>query len=436
MREEEGTMSEAMTMTVNKEGDLDDLLSRLMISSDPEVMADPSPLWKRLGEKGPVYYHGSSYLINTHRAIRKVILNKDVGINTFAVGTRAEATRAALPPEGKVAFDEVSAFEAMYMSRNTGEPHDRLRRIAQRTFTQQRIRLIQQVIKTTTARYLTQLAQQGPVVDFMQFAYRLPLKIIGDLLAIPEQDLDKVHAWSGKLGRNRGGTEFEPLMEAHQAMKEFRAYVEGIMAGLRERPRSTDDIDLLGDLMDANRGESLSDAELVAMFVVLLFAGHETTTNLIGTGLLALLQSGQWTVLRDRLELLPRAIEELLRFVSPVQWFGRNIVTPIEVEGHRLEAGAVAILMFACANRDPEVFASPDILDVSRENSASHLAFGMGSHVCLGAHLARMEAIEAFSLLARRFPDVRLATDRFVWQGNAMLRSLAALPVELGAERL
>jgi cytochrome P450 len=219
-------------------------------------------------------------------------------------------------------------------------------------------------------------------------------------------------------------------------MKEFRAYVEGIMAGLRERPRSTDDIDLLGDLMDANRGESLSDAELVAMFVVLLFAGHETTTNLIGTGLLALLQSGQWTVLRDRLELLPGAIEELLRFVSPVQWIGRNIVTPIEVEGHRLEAGAVPILMLACANRDPEVFASPDVLDVSRQNSASHLAFGMGSHVCLGAHLARMEAIEAFSLLARRFPDVRLATDRFVWQGNAMLRSLAALPVELGAERL
>lgn len=413
---------------------LDDQLRRLFLS-DPAVMADPVPLWSELRNAGPVYHHGKVILFTTSRGVKKLINDPRAVHNAAGKGRRAEAARAALPDEGKIAFDTVTAFEAMYMSRNDGEPHDRLRRIAQRTFTPKRIGQIGEIIEQTAQRYLTDMAAQGPVVDFMKFAYSLPLKIIGDLLAIPSEDLPKVHEWSSRLGRNRGGTDFQPLMEAHQALGEFRAYVAGIIESLRDRPRSGDEIDLIGDLLDANQQEALDDAELVAMFVVLLFAGHETTTNLIGTGLLSLLQTGQWARLVERSELIPGAVEELVRYVSPVQWLSRNIAEPMEVEGQALLPGDTVLLMVASANRDPELFPDrPDTLDIERD-ARGHLGFGRGSHICLGSHLAKMEAISAFTALVNRFPDLKLAADDFTWRGNASLRSLAALPIDLGPER-
>ena len=413
--------------------DLDHGLARLF-ASDPEAMADPTPLWRRLREEAPVHFHGHAYLFSNGEAVKQLISDRRATANIWGEGRRAAAARVALPPEGRRAFDEVTAFEALYMSRTDGEAHDRLRRIAQRTFTARRIFQIQQVIDATADEYLTVLARGGEV-DFMSFAYNLPLKIIGDLLAIPGEDLEKVHGWSSKLGRNRGGTQFGPLMEAHAALLSFRDYVEGVIARLRSRPRGGDEIDLIGDLLDANEGENLSDIELTAMFVVLLFAGHETTTNLIGTGLMSLLSTGQWAVLREKPDLIPQAVDELVRYVSPVQWLGRNIVEPMEVDGQKLEAGDTVLLMVAAANRDPALFERPEVLDVERENSRYHLGFGRGGHVCLGSNLARMEATSVFSALLRRFPDVSLASDDLKWTGNATLRSLAALPVDLGAER-
>ncbi|MCR5879586.1 cytochrome P450 [Phenylobacterium sp. J367] len=176
--------------------------------------------------------------------------------------------------------------------------------------------------------------------------------------------------------------------------------------------------------------------ELCAMFVVLLFAGHETTTNLIGTGLLSLLQHrDQWDLLCAEPDLMRPAVEELVRYVSPVQYLGRHMVAPVEIEGIRLEAGDSVLLMIAAANRDPEVFDDPDRLNIRREGGQFHLGFGMGAHVCLGSHLARMEAVSAFRALSARYPDLSLARVDLAWRGNAKLRSLAALPVHLGAAR-
>jgi cytochrome P450 len=420
-REDEAGKSEAVAF--------DERLVRLF-SSDPETMADSIDLWKKLREDAPAHPFSNGYLFSRAQTIKKLINDPRARHGAMGSGKRAEAIRAALPPHGQIAFDGVTAFEAMYMSRNNGEPHDRLRGIAQRTFTPKRIGQIGEVIEQRTDEYLTALAKE-PMPDFMKFAYRLPLKIIGDLLGIPDEDLDMVHDWSSKLARNRGGTELQPLLEAHEALQHFREYVERQITALRSRPPVEDDINLVGDLLTGNEGESLSDAELTAMFVVLLFAGHETTTNLIATGLFELLRSGQWAVLKEQPELLPQAINELVRFVSPVQWLMRAIAEPMEVEGKQLEPGDVALLMIAAASRDPEIFENPDVLDVARPNSQFHLGFGRGGHVCLGSHLAKMEAQSAFTALLRRFPDIQLATEEVRWTGHASLRSLAELPVQL-----
>lgn len=427
-------VGEATSLTkVSDSSDLDEKLTRLF-ASDPKAMADPYPLWNRMREEAPVHFFDNAYLLSSTRAVKKLLADPRATHGAFRTGKRAAAARAALPPDGQRAFDEVSAFEGMYMSRNDGEIHDRLRRIAQRTFTPKRIAQIREVIEDETDRLLTDLSSQDSP-DFMTFAYQLPLKIIGDLLAIPEKDLEQVHIWTSKLGRNRGGTEYGPLMEAHEALGEFRELVEGIIEPLKSRPRGDEEIDLVGDLMDANQDESLNDEELVAMFVVLLFAGHETTTNLLSIGLKALLESGEWEKLRDNHELMPNAIEELLRFVTPVQWLGRNIEESMEIDGLQLEDGDGVILLVAGANRDPEVFEDPNTLNIERANSKFHLGFGRGSHICLGSPLARMETSIAFEKLLDRFPDISLATETFDWQGHALLRSMVSLPVKLGPER-
>jgi cytochrome P450 len=189
-------------------------------------------------------------------------------------------------------------------------------------------------------------------------------------------------------------------------------------------------------LMQAQEGDRLADQELTAMFVVLLFAGHETTTNLIGIGLVELLRHrDQWERLCADPSLAASATEELLRWVTPVQWLGRVVTEPFELEGVRLERGQSVFPILAAANRDPEAFADPNRLDITRPDARNHLALGFGPHFCIGNALARLEGTVAFGTLARRFPELELAEDELGWRGNAMLRGLTALPVRLGRER-
>jgi cytochrome P450 len=408
---------------------LDSRLQRIF-ASEPDAIRDPFPTWNELREAAPVHYFGDAWLVSHYKAVRVLADDARVGNNAYLHGSRGQALRNRLSPQGRIAFDEVSAFEALYMSRTEGETHDRLRRIAQRTFTPRRIAQIQERIRTLTESLLDELEREE-IADVRKFAYRLPLLIIGEMLGIPVADLDQVHEWSGKLGRNRGGSEELPLLEAHSAMKSFKSYVEQLIAQLRSRPKQESEISLLGDLLDASQSEVLNEAELTAMFVVLLFAGHETTTNLISGGLLAMLRSGQWNRLCQSPDIINSTVEEVLRFVSPVQWIGRFLKEPAEIEGHRLKEGDTLLLMLAAANRDPDVFENPDVLDLGRKGARNHVAFGTGSHFCLGSPLARMEAAIAFSSIARRFPGIRLAAEEVSWGGNAMLRTLTSLPVEL-----
>ncbi|MCR5879587.1 cytochrome P450 [Phenylobacterium sp. J367] len=213
---------------------LDRDLARLL-GSDPDAMVDPYPLWARLRREAPVHAFSNAYLFSRNLSIRELINDPRAAHGAYAHGKRAAAIRAGHSPAGQKAFDEVAAFEALYLSRTDGEAHVRLRRIAQRTFTARRIGQIEALIQAATDAYVDGLAGQA-TADIMPFAYGLPLKIIGGMLGVPDEDLERVHAWSSKLGRNRGGAEEPALLEAHAALLEFRAYVEAMIGAPPRRP--------------------------------------------------------------------------------------------------------------------------------------------------------------------------------------------------------
>jgi cytochrome P450 len=406
-----------------------------ILGSRPQAMADPFPTWDRLREEVPVHRFGPRVLVSRHADVRALIRNKaSLSSRAFIEGSQAEAIFTSLTEEQQRAHLEVSAFESNYLSRSDGDAHTRLRNVAHRAFTPRRVAELREVIARRTRDLLDDMVGEAEIDIVSHLAYRLPLMIIMEMLEVPPADQSAIHEWSSALGRNRGADDPGALMDAHRAMGEFRAYVEEVV--LPARRGAEPESNLVAALMQAEQGDRLSPDELTAMFVILLFAGHETTTNLIANGLLTLLRDpAAWRMLREEPDVVPNAVEELLRFVSPVQWVLRVATADVDVDGARLAAGETVFLLLAAANRDPRAFASPDRLDLQRRDARDHLAFGFGPHFCIGNALARMEGAAVFAELARRFPDMRLATEELSWRGNAKLRSLAALPVHPGPYR-
>jgi cytochrome P450 len=402
-----------------------------LIASDPQAMAGSFELFAELREAAPVHEFETMVLVTRHEDVKPLIGDGVRYSNASRrLGSWAERNRARLPESSRPAFDDVTAFEAMYVSRTDGDVHTRLRRIAHRAFTPRRIAELEARTREYVDAMLTELAHEERP-DLMDLAYRLPLMLIADLLGVPQEDRELIHDWSSKVGRNRGGVEDGPLLEAHAAMGEFRAYVDRMLV---EHRRAPDPGDLVSALVGAEQDERLGSDELAAMFVVLLFAGHETTTNLIGVGMRALLeQPDQWRALCADPSLAGGATEELLRYVTPVQFGNRLPLVDVEIAGHAVPAGKTVIPLHGAANRDPRVFEDPDTIDITRANAGQHVALGFGPHFCLGASLARLEGRIVFEQLATRFPGLELAGGEPEWVGNASLRRLRELRVRPSA---
>jgi len=422
-------------MTAAAGRSLDADLARIL-GSDPAAMADPSGVWRRLREGHRTYRHGHTVLVTRHEDIRALHRDPRGSRRGFFEGSRAEAIRAGLPADARAAFDAIAAFQGLQVSRTEGETHERLRRIAHRAFTPRRIADMEAGVVRHRDALLDALAAEE-VADLHRLAYRLPLLVICDLLGIAEEpEREAVRQWGNRIARHFGSSDPALILDAHRAVLEFRAYVEQVIARHRVDPSGTSE--LVAALMDAEAAERLSEAELAAMFVVLLFAGHETTTNLIGIGMLDLLRHpDQWRRLGNEPGLAENTVEELLRRVTPVQWEQRLIVEDLELGGAPIPRGQTVFTMLAGANRDPEIFERPEELDLGRDDARRHLSFGHGPHFCLGASLARLEARLAFAGLAERFPDMALAADPgdVGFRGNAMMRQLEALPVRPGGAR-
>ncbi|MGQ9910672.1 MAG: cytochrome P450 family protein [Candidatus Flexifilum sp.] len=309
--------------------------------------------------------------------------------------------------------------------------HTRLRTLVHRAFTPQRVEQMRAGIEALAHDLLDR--QRGrDVVDFMTaFAVPLPLTVIGDLMGISQADRADFRRWMANTI-----SDFSPRRPLALIPKLLNAFalnrlLKRIIAERRARP--TDDLTTALVQAEAD-GDRFSEDELLAMLFLILFAGHETTVNLLGGGLLALLQHpDQLARLKAEPDRLDAAIEELLRFTSPVQHVAyRYAIEDVTVGGTTIPRGSMLVVSIASANRDERVFPDPDRLDIAREPNR-HIAFGFGVHYCLGAPLARLEAQIGFRVLLARCPDIELAVpaETLRWHGVPALRSLTRLPVRL-----
>ena len=278
---------------------------------------------------------------------------------------------------------------------------------------------------------LDRVAPTGEMELIGDLAFPLPFAVISEMLGMPDTDTDQLRQWSGTLVRS-----LEPLadpelmLEIAEAGDAMRDLVSAVITDKRKAPGD----DLLSALIAAEEhGDVLSDDELIEQVMLLYIAGHETTVNLIGNGTLALLNHrDQLDALRSDPDLDANAVEELLRYDSPVQMTRRITVQDVEVDGHTIPAGTFVVLVLASANRDPDHW-GPDAgtVRLDREGAHGHVSFGGGAHYCLGAALARLEGQIALGSLVRRFPDIEPAADP-VWNGRINLRGLDRLPLTLG----
>jgi cytochrome P450 len=405
-----------------------------LFAGDPAALADPYPLYRELRRLGSVYDAGSMVLVSGHADVKELMrdgvrysMRAKAGEGTRNAELRAQLERE-LTEEQLQAADAIVAFQGLVMSRNDGETHARLRRVGHRALTPRAVAESEQTIRRTLDDLLAPLLD-SVVCDLRGLAFQLPVAVITAMLGVPREDMELVHGWTTMLNRAQ-----EPgsAVGAFEMLQQHRHYGAELVARYRAAPDSTPP--LAASMFDAREEERLSADELSAMFLNLIFAGHETTSNLIVLGLLELhRRPDQWRLLAADPSLAPQAVEELLRYVSPVQSMIRLAVEDVEIGGVAVEAGRTVIPMIASANRDADVFERPDELDVSRPAS-DHIAFGLGPHFCIGASLARAEARIALETLARRFPEMSLAEGDVEWTGSAVVRTIRALPVRLGPE--
>lgn len=398
----------------------------------PAELADPYPLFAAAREIAPVLDLGPMSIVTRYADVKEVLRRPDdFGNRALVVGSRVDAARARMEGDALAAFDEVVGFMAHFPSRNDDGDHQRLRRIAHRALTPRRIAALEDVIRGR-AETLFEDVDPRRTVDAMEIAYRLPLVVVAELLDVPDADVGTIHRWSTVLGASNASMEPGPFLAARAVLREFRTYVGGMIERHRTAAAPSE---LVALLMGADQEERLSEVELSALFVQLLFAGHETTTNLIGTGLRDVLaRRDQWHLLTEDPARAADAVDELLRFVSPTQFVSRVARHDVVLGDVEIASGTTVLAVLAAAHRDPEIFPDPDRLDITRPERAQHLGFGFGPHFCLGAALARAEAAIVLEGTAERFPRAELAVAEEIWAGGAMLRHLTTLPVRLEPE--
>jgi len=315
----------------------------------------------------------------------------------------------------------------------TSDPptHTRLRRLVSRAFTPKRIKDLEPQIREITDTLLDRAETRGELEVIADLATPLPVMVIAQMLGIPGKDYAKFKHWSDRAIERRNVPPGTPMpAEIRTAINDLTAYLAAEIEKRRHHPAD----DLIGALVAAHEeNEALSAEEMLAFVILLLVAGNETTTNLIGNGLSALGRNpDQLELLRQDPALVPRAIEEMLRYDGPVQATGRYLTSEVDISGTVLKPGMVTIVMLAAANRDPAQFPDPDRFDITRDPNP-HVAFGDGIHFCLGAALARLEGAIAFSSALRRFPTLRLAQPdaTVAYKGSYFLRGLAALSMAI-----
>jgi cytochrome P450 len=388
---------------------------------DPAFLADPYPFYRRLRETAPVFKTPMGFwLLSRYDDIAASLRDRRFG-KDFAGSIQRKY--------GADRMKEPAIANLSHTMLVVDPPdHTRLRGLVTKAFTARRVADMRVRIRKLVDEQLDRVADKGEMDVIRDIAHRLPVIVICDMLGIPED-----HRAAFLVGSNVSGRILDPvpmsqeeLQQANVAAGMGNAYFDQLCDLRRRDPQD----DLTTELVRAEEsGDRLSAEELRANIGLLFGAGHETTTNLIGNGLLALhRQRDQWERLKADPGLIPNAIEELLRFDSSVQMTGRATMTEVEIGGVTLPAGESVVQLLGAANRDPAQYPDPDRLDVGRQNIRP-MSFGGGIHHCLGAQLARLEGELVFTALIERFPNLELPQkDKPDWRRSFTLRGLSKLP--------
>jgi cytochrome P450 len=394
---------------------------------DPAFLANPYPVFKQIRAAAPVWKAPFGRWFLTRYDDCNLLL-RDRRFGKDYVDPEALMRRF-----GPTAPQDSAVIELSHMMLMRDPPdHTRLRGLVNKAFTARRIEALRERVRDIANELLDQVISQGRMEAIRDLAFPLPVLVICELLGIPEPDRSRFTS-----GSSAGVALLNPTPPTRAELDAANAEADassGFFEALFELRRREPQDDLITQLVQAeDAGDRLSTIELRANVRLLFGAGHETTVNLIGNGLWSLLSHpDQWQLLRDDPSLIPNAIEEILRFESPVQAVARTVAEPLELHGVTLEKRELVVGLLGAANRDPEAFEDPDRLDITRKDVKS-LAFGGGIHFCLGAQLARIEAAVVFETILQRIPDLRLLEpDRPKRRPSFALRGVTELPVAWG----
>ena len=389
---------------------------------DPKVLANPYPLYRRLREEAPV--HWDPYL---HTWV--VTRYQDV----VTVLHHFSADRTPTPEQlAAIGMDELRPIAQMMTKQMLfmdAPAHTRLRSLASMAFTPARVEALRNHIREILDRLLTPLLERGQMDVINHLAAPLPAIVTAELLGVPTSDSDQLKAWSADFAEVLGNFQHNPDRAARtlKCVAEMAEYFRDALQEQRAHPRDG----LINSFITAEiDGDRLTDEEIIANCIVTMVGGQETTTNLIGNGVLTLMRNpDQLERLRNDPTLVPSAVEEMLRYESPSQQTARICPADTEMGGKLIRKGQAVIAVMAAGNRDPERFPDPDRFDINRSDNR-HLAFGWASHFCFGAALARIEAQLTFEALVRRTSNLSPLTDApIVWRENLGLRGMVALPI-------
>lgn len=393
----------------------------------PEFKADPFPTYADMRTNRPVCFHPDStgdpaWFVTRAEDVETVLRNHKLFVKNW---------RNTRTPEELAELGESSELDKLlehHMLNTDGIDHTRLRSLVNRAFTPRIINQMDGRVQSVADELIDQFDRQGEVDLIESYAFPLPIVVIMEILGIPVEDRDKFRLWSHAFIAPPSVTAKEGL-DAETLLIEFISYLRDLFHERRQAPKD----DLISALLDAEeQGDKLSEQELFGMVILLIVAGHETTTNLIGNGTLAFLQHPeQLSLFKENPDLIEPAVEEILRYCGPVDRATvRFAAEDTVLAGESIRRGNVIYVSITSANRDGQRFADVDAFDIKREDN-KHLGFGYGVHYCLGAQLARMEGAIALKTLFDRLPNLRLAVDfeEIVWDTVPITRGMKTMPV-------
>jgi len=402
---------------------------------DPQFNADPYRHYRRLREEDPIHRSPLGvWFLGRYEDVRHVLRDshfavKDIPAQIARKSDILQRTRvSANQPADLAALHRNSRWWLSFI-----EPpdHTRIRRLVHKAFHQRTVEALRQAARGCAQSLIDDIRSRGSMDLIADFARVLPSRMIAALLGVPPQDLPLLVRLTEQISRI-----LDPLMSLEEyglldrASHDFSAYLQRLIDARREHPRE----DLITALIQAQEErDALSDDEMISTCILLFAAGSETTVNLIGNGMLALLRDPErMQELAGNPALAPQAVEELLRYDAPLQMTSRVALEDVPFGEKIIRRGEQVYAVVGSANRDPRVFANPDELSFQRERN-HHLAFAAGHHLCLGAALARIEGQEAIGALVERLPDLQIACTEVQWRAHIVLRGLARLPVRFAA---